>query len=142
MTTDQFFTKYNGRYIDYDGKFGNQCVDEMRQYIKDVLGYDGYIIPAVNYAKNIFYNFPDGGTKQFTKIYNGPTNYPLKGDIIFFKTSILPPWLYGWAGHVEIVSSADGMNMVNFAQNWPTGSPCHFQPRKYKDCLGWLHPRS
>jgi len=42
---------------------------------------------------------------------------------------------------LEIVNQADSMNMINFAQNWPTGSPCHYQKRKYKDCLGWLHRR-
>ena len=140
MNVDSYFTKLNGKYVDYDGKWGFQCVDSMRHYIKERFGIDAYkIIPPVNYAKNAFYNYPSE-TEYFKKILNSPTNVPTKGDIIFFKTSLWYPWLYGIAGHVEIVSQADVYNMVNFAQNWPTNSPCHFQKRKYKDTIGWLTP--
>ena len=142
MVIENFFNKWNSRFVDYDGKFGNQCMDLMRQYIKERFGTDAYkIIPPVNYAKNAFYNYPNE-TQYFKKILNGPTNSPAKGDIVFFKTSLWWPWYYGIAGHVEIVSQADMYNMINFAQNWPTGSPCHFQKRKYKDCLGWLTPKT
>ena len=141
MGVDEFFTKYTGKPVDYDGKYGYQCVDLMRQYVKEVLGLDGYIIPPVTYAKQIFYNMPNGGNKHFIKIFNKPTNAPKKGDIVIFKNSWLPPWLYGWAGHVEICSEAAVMTMVNFSQNWPTGTFCHFQKHSYKDCLGWLSPR-
>ena len=140
MTLQNFFNKYNCRYLDYDGAFGNQCVDVMRAYVKEVYGLNPYTaIPPRGNAKYIFKSFVDNA--DFIKILNGRTNAPESGDIIFFKTSLFYPWLYGFAGHVEIVDQADSMNMINFAQNWPTGSPCHYQKRKYKDCLGWLHRR-
>ena len=40
MTYDQFINKYNGKQIDYDGAYGVQCVDLIKQYIKDVIGIE------------------------------------------------------------------------------------------------------
>lgn len=143
---NEFIWKWNGRFVDYDHAFGNQCVDLMRRYCYDVFGVNGYIaIPPTGNAINIFNNFPNSGNKYFSKVFNGPNNIPQKGDIVFFKWY---PLLYGLAGHVEIVDQADLYYMVNFAQNWPTGSPCHFQKRGsskllhgYRGCVGWLHPK-
>ena len=58
MTFDNFITKYNGKFIDFDGYYGYQCVDLARQYIKDVLGYAPYTaMPSAANAKTIFNNF-------------------------------------------------------------------------------------
>jgi len=140
MTYTDFINKWNRRFCDYDGAFGCQCVDLMRQYCKDVLGVDGYVaIPPRGNAKDIFKNFINN--QYLTKVLNGPTNYPQKGDILFFKTSLWFPFLFGMAGHVGIVDSADVYNMVLFNQNYPTGRYCEFRKFKYKDCLGWLTPK-
>ena len=142
MTIDTFFITYNGRFIDFDGKYGFQCVDLIRQYIKEVLGWEPYAaLPTTGNAKDIFNKFPDGGNKYFTKIKNSPTNVPKKGDIIFWKTSYWYPWLYGWAGHTAVVSVAWLMGLNVFGQNYPTKSFCKFATHTYKDCLGWLRPR-
>lgn len=140
MTVQEFFNKYNGRFVDYDGAYGAQCVDLMRQYCKDVRGVNGYTaIPPRGSAKNIYYNFVNN--KYFTKIPNTPSGIPKRGDILFFKTSTWFPFLFGFDGHVGIVDSADLYNIFLFNQNYPTGSVCKFTKFKYKDCLGWLRPR-
>ena len=142
MSINEFFAKYNGKFVDYDGAFGTQCVDLMRQYCKDVLGVAGYVaIPQTGNAKDIFRNFPLGGNQYFSKVFNTPTNMPKKGDVLFFKTSLWFPFLFGWAGHVGIVESADLYNLVLFNQNYPTGRYCEFRKFKYKDCQGWLIPK-
>lgn len=143
ITYNDFIWKYNTRYVDYDGKLGDQCVDLIRFYLKEVKGWDPYVaLPAAVDAITIFKNFKDNGL--LTKIINGPDNVPVKGDIVFFKYY---PFLYGLAGHTEIVDQADLYYMVNFAQNWPKGTPCHFIKRGsskifhgYRGCVGWLHP--
>jgi hypothetical protein len=137
MLTDQFTSKYKGRFIDYDHAFGFQCVDVMRQYILDVFSWSPYVaVPTTGNAKNIFYNFKDN--KYFKKVLNSPYNAPKKGDIVFFGTYL---FLYGLSGHVAVCESADSMNLLTFDQNYPTGTPCHFQKHSYKGCLGWLTPR-
>lgn len=54
MTLTQFIKTYNGKKVDFDGKFGIQCVDLYRQYCKDVLGVKQS--PAVEGAKDIIDN--------------------------------------------------------------------------------------
>lgn len=139
MTYNDFIWKWNTRYCDYDGWYGNQCVDLMRQYCKDVYYVDGYVaIPSRGNAKDIFKNFKSNS--YFRKVNNTPNGIPKKGDIIFFKTSTWFPFLFGFAGHVGIVDQAGLYDMVIFNQNYPTGRYCEFRKFKYKDCLGWLTP--
>lgn len=139
MNYQEFIYKWNGRFVDYDGAFGNQCVDLMRQYCLEVFKVSGYVaIPPRGNAKDIFKNFVSN--KYFKKVINTPTGVPKKGDILFFKTSLWFPFSFGIAGHVGIVDYADMYNIVLFNQNYPTNSPCKFTKFKYKDCLGWLTP--
>lgn len=138
MSLDDFISKYNGRYIDFDGKFGYQCVDLMRQYCVEVLGIDGWTLPAATYAKQIFQNFPKLGTTKFRKIYNTAWNAPRKGDIIFWGTH----WgVTGIAGHVAICSGSNSMNFISFDQNYGQPNFCRFVNHSYKGVLGWLSPK-
>lgn len=134
MTYNQFTKKYLGRYVDYDGSFGAQCVDLMRQYSKEVHEFAPYIaIPTRGNAKDIFRNFRTN--KYYTKILNAPTNMPKQGDIVFWGTY---PFITGFAGHVAIVESADVRNLVVYQQNYPTGRPCNFRKFDYRGVMGWL----
>lgn len=141
MTYNDFIWKYNGKYVDYDGAFGNQCVDLMRQYCKDVFGVNGYTaIPPRGSAKNIFYNFKNN--KYFKKVLNSPNNAPKKGDIVFWKTY---PFITGFDGHVAIVDQADVYSLVVFNQNYPSGRYCEFRKfgtnkvlHGYRGVIGWL----
>ena len=49
MTLDEFVKKYNGKKVDYDGRYGCQCVDLFRQYCEDVLNipHTGGVIGAI-----------------------------------------------------------------------------------------------
>lgn len=146
MTFNEFINKYNGKYLDYDKAFGFQCTDVMRAYVKEVFGWNPYVaIPTTGNAKDIFNKFPDGGNSYFQKIKNTPTGIPKVGDIIFWTTY---PLLYGWAGHVAVVESADMYTIISFDQNYPTGQPCHFVRHGsskylhgYRGCLGWLRKK-
>lgn len=134
MTYKQFTEKYNGRFVDYDHAYGNQCVDLMRQYCKDVLGVDGYVaIPPRGNAKDIFKNFKDN--KYFKKVLNTPTGIPPQGSVIFWGTY---PFVTGIPGHVAIVDSASVYNTIVFNQNYPTNSACNLRKFDYRGVLGWL----
>lgn len=137
MTQDQFQNKHIGRYLDYDGSYGSQCVDLMRAFTKEVCGFLPYVaIPTTGYAKNIYKNFVSN--KYFQKIPNTPSGIPKRGDIIFWGTY---PFVTGIAGHVGIVESATLYEFVVFNQNYPTGMPCTFRRFSYKGVLGWLHKK-
>ena len=137
MTHNAFVAKWIGQYNNYDGKFGNQCTDLMRQYVKDVDGFSPYLaIPTTGWAKTIFTKFKNNSF--YRKVLNTPNNIPKKGDLLFFKTSLWFPFSFGYAGHVGIVDSATLYAIVLFNQNYYTGSPCKKTTFTYKDCLGWL----
>lgn len=133
MTYSQFRDKYNGKFVDFDGRYGNQCVDLARQYMKEVLGLDPYkVLPAASYAKQLYWNYSKG---PLTKIANGPKNSPKPGSIVFWNTY---PLVTGIAGHVGIVESADANSLIVFSQNYPTGSACSLRKFSYKGIMGWL----
>ena len=134
MQLYEFINKWQGRYCDFDGAYGFQCVDLMRQYVKDVHGLATYTaIPTVGAAKDIYKNFRTN--RYFYKIGNLPNNIPQKGDIMFFGYY---PFIFGWAGHVGIVESASLYHVVLFNQNYPTGNPCGLRRFSYKGALGWF----
>lgn len=133
MTYQQFKDKWNGKFCDYDKAFGFQCVDLMRQYMKEVMGLEPYkVLPGATYAKQLFWNYKTG---PLSKISNGPSNFPKKGAIVFWTTY---PFVTGIAGHVGIVDSADANTLIVFSQNYPSGSACSLRKFSYKGVIGWL----
>lgn len=54
MNLTAFIKTYLGKKVDYDKKYGFQCTDLYRQYLKDVLSVPQ--TPAVTGAKDIFDN--------------------------------------------------------------------------------------
>jgi len=144
MTIKEFFDKYNSKYVDYDKVYGYQCVDLMRQFVKEVYNLNPYVaIPTTGWAKNIFNNFKDN--QYFKKVLNTPYDIPKRGDIVFWGYY---PFLYGWGGHVGIFDSGDLYTIISFDQNYPTGQPCRFVRHGtsrwfhgYRGCLGWLTRR-
>lgn len=139
MNLNQFVTKFNGKYVDWDKHYGYQCTDLARQYINDVLGFSPYVaLPAGATAKVIFNNFR--GNQYLKKVINNPRDknqVPPVGAIIFWGWR----WpITGSAGHVAIVTSAiKGQNNITvFNQNYPTGKPCLLKNFSYSGILGWL----
>ena len=69
ISFNQFISRYSGRYVDWDNKYGYQCVDLIRQYVYDVFGLSPYVaIPYTGNAKDIFNRFPASGNKYFIEI--------------------------------------------------------------------------
>ena len=138
MILDQFITKYNGKYVDFDGKYGCQCTDLIRQYLVDVFGIPPFSIPAVSYAKEMYTKF-NPSNKYFTRVYNSLTAVPKKGDIIVWGWS----WpTTGYAGHVAIFTGGDVNRFISFSQNYPTGSTCRYVNYTYRGVLGWLRRKT
>lgn len=54
ISLTQFIKKYLGTKVDFDGKFGPQCVDLARQYCSEVLEVPQF--PPVEGAKDIIKN--------------------------------------------------------------------------------------
>jgi hypothetical protein len=136
MKPQEFFDKYTGKAIDFDGRYGNQCVDSFNQYLKEVLGIGN---PIQMFPVMSAYQIWDYGKNNphFTRIENTPTGIPQEGDIIIWANDKNFP-----DGHVAIFQSGDVNSFVSFDQNYPMGSLCHFQTHNYTNpkVIGWLRP--
>ena len=93
MTLTQFINKNLGQKVDFDGKFGAQCVDLYRVYCRDVLEVPQ--TPGVEGAKDIIKN---PGVLNVTKDSN-LADYS-RGDILIWGATKTNRY-----GHVAILVS-------------------------------------
>ena len=128
MIIDEFFQKYNGKGVDFDGFYGYQCMDLYQQYNKEVIS--GPHLPANAYQ--VWNNFP---RDLYTKIENTPEGVPQLGDVIIWNKNT-----GGGYGHIAVFKEGNANSFLSFDQNWPVGSICHFQNHNYTNVLGWLRP--
>lgn len=130
MTFEQFIIKWHGLPVDYDGHWGNQCVDLYRMYVDNVLGYPQS--PGVIGAADIWTTYLPA---FYERIPNTPTGVPLAGDIVIWSRA------YGPFGHVAIFHIGNVTKFISLDQNQPLGTVTHLQHHNYKSVLGWLHPK-
>jgi len=132
MTLEEFVIKWNGKYIDFDGVYGNQCMDEMHQYNVECLGITDGSVLAASSAKVLWDTFQTvKGHELFDQIVNTPTGVPQEGDIVL--------WNNGTYGHVAVFVEGNDISFRSFDQNFPTGSFCHVQNHpNYTGVAGWL----
>lgn len=124
MTLKRFIVNNLGKQVNFDNKFGFQCVDLYRQYCKDVLGI--LQTPAVEGAKDIWENH--GSLKQSKDSF-------AVGDILIYDAT--PTNKYG---HVCIlVSLLDSDTFVVFEQNGFEQSGAKLTVRNTTNLLGSLY---
>lgn len=132
MTLDEFIKTYEGAKVDYDGRYGAQCVDLFRQYCKDVLQipHTGGVTGAAElYTK---YDKLPLEQKYFDKIvYAGGTPEP--GDVVVFRATRQNEF-----GHVAIVLSADNNGLLVFEQDGFKQDGAKITRSSYKTVLGFL----
>lgn len=146
MTLKEWIDHNVGKPLNFDGKFGNHCVDLFRFYLRDVLnipqpdGVSGAKELATNYNKN-----------HFTWVQNAPGIVPNPGDVIIFDAS--PGNKFG---HVSVAIEANPKlkTFKSFDQNFPSQGfidsngdfigtgVAHIQTHKWTEpVLGWLRAK-
>ncbi len=130
-----FYEKYKGKKVDYDGHYGAQCVDLFRQYCRDVLNipHTGAVVGAADlYTK---YEQLPKEKKYFEKIkYESQT--PRSGDVVVFKGSNANKY-----GHVAIVLEADSLQLTVFEQDGFRQNGAKKATWSYQRVLGFLRKR-
>lgn len=126
---DAFVNTWNGRYADYDGYYGAQCVDLFNYYNRDVVGASW---PPVSYAYQLYDTYD---TSRYTRL--GPGVAPVKGDVAIWGSNF--PNGSGGAGHVAIVLSATSSTVTVLTQN-PGATQVSEITRSY--LRGFLRPNS
>ena len=118
MTYQEFKEKYDGKYIDYDGYFGNQCWDLGQQYFTECLGLPPSVLSGCGMVSNMLYPPKREELDKYFDEVNVGNMYP--GDVCI--------WDYGnGVGHIAIFDHWDGVNCWYFSQNYPLNTPCHLQ---------------
>jgi hypothetical protein len=137
MKLDEFIRTYNGRYLDYDGRFGCQCVDEARYYFAEVCGLPKQPAGVVG-ARDFFLQYDKDPVlaEHFEKIPNTPEFVPKPGDVVLWDGTKGNPY-----GHIAIFISGDVKAFNSFDQNLPTGAPCGIVHHTYSNVLGFLRFR-
>lgn len=105
MTYAQFVNTWNGRYVDFDGYYGAQCMDLVQEYAKE-LGLPRFY----GNAKDVANQYPAGWVHVLS---------PIQGDVVVFA----PNAANGYYGHIAIYDRPGYF----FSQNYPTGSNSHIQ---------------
>ena len=124
MTLKRFICTYINKKVDFDNKFGFQCVDLYRQYCKDVLEISQ--TPAIEGAKDIWEKH--GSLKQSKDSF-------AVGDILIYDST--PTNKYG---HVCIlVSLLDSDTFIVFEQNGFEQSGAKLTVRNTTNLLGSLY---
>ena len=136
MNLNQFIEKYKGKKIDYDERYGAQCVDVFRQYCKDVLEipHTGGVVGAHELYSN--YEKMPLEKRSFERIAID-TAPAQDGDVVIFK-----PTQKNKFGHVAIVISAERFDMTVFEQDGFAQTGAYIQKRSYAGVLGFLRARN
>jgi len=141
MTVDQFVAKWNGKALDFDGAYGNQCWDLAAQYSREVVGLQGGAWDVMPTGPNggaieVFTVFKAPLGTYYNKIANSPdpNNLPIKGDLVI--------WNWGTFGHIALCLGATSASISVFEQNSPVGSLCHItNAKQWSGCVGWIRPK-
>lgn len=135
MTLNEFVDKYLGKKVDFDGAYGNQCVDLARFYWKEVCGIQQPkgVAGAADFWSN--YSTDPILKDNFEKIVNTPEAVAQPGDVVVWNRN------YGKFGHIAVCVSADMNNLSCFSQNDPSGALCGLKAYKYTNIYGWLRPK-
>ena len=132
MELDEFINKYIKTKVDFDGAYGEQCVDLFRQYCKDVLNLPH--TGAVEGAKDLILKY----AKLPLEIkYFRVSSYGESGDIVVWDSTISNKY-----GHVAIyISDVDIENILVFEQDGFKQDGAKLKIRSKKNILGFLHKR-
>ena len=146
----KFIDTYMGKAVDWDGHFGAQCVDLVRQYWHEVekipqpepTGTNG----AIAFFKHHNYRPVQRGHLNLEVYYPGSGMIPPPGAVIVFGAVSTNRF-----GHIGICVDADAKGINLFEQNGTANSRAKAEGReqkgafigrwKYDRVLGWLVKR-
>jgi hypothetical protein len=133
MTTEQFVNKYNGKGIDFDGQFGNQCMDLAAKFVQEVWGHSGWDI-ARGFAYQVWTQFDSLPVSKYAhRVPNTPTGVPPEGALMVWGQGI------GSAGHISVVRGGSNTNVFqSFDQNWNGHQYCEPVLHSYNHIYGWI----
>jgi len=136
MMLQEFVGRYKGKKVDFDGMYGAQCVDLVRQYFQDVWGLRKNEQPeGVNGAEDFYF-----------KHESRPIQKRLC-DCVMYKPGMIPPtgavavfrsWQDNRFGHIGIVIAANENVIDLFEQDGFAQDGAKITKWRYDRLAGWL----
>lgn len=138
MTLDVFVNKYNGKKVDFDGVFGAQCVDLVRQYWKEVDEIPEHTgsCSTTGGAKDLFLDYDKMPLekKYFKKI---PRNKSfVSGDVVIWDSTETNKY-----GHVAIYLGKLNDSLIVFEQDGFKQDGAKVNVRNENNLLGALRKK-
>jgi len=137
MTLGDFIVKHLGKRVDYDGAFGAQCVDLVRQYWKDV-----WNVPQPENVVGAKEFYTEYEKKPVEKKYMERIECAMKGQkipsgaVVLFRAADANPH-----GHVGICVNTDGDVINLLEQDGFKQDGVKITEWPYDRVLGWLLKR-
>lgn len=107
MTLNEFWNSIKQKGADYDGIYGEQCVDLINAYCDKVFGIKGACY-GVDYAYEVYSKIERTKLSSWKKSSSGEY-----GDIVVWKKE-----RNGYAGHIAILKSCNSKGITVYEQNY------------------------
>ena len=147
MNLRDFVRKYSGVAVDFDKKFGAQCVDLIRMYFRDVWGFSRQP-EGVDGAEEFYYKHDNRPVQKELCIctaYDGRTIPPI-GSVVIFKGHSKNQY-----GHIGICTDAYANYIDVFEQDGVANAAllkagleqkgAYTSRWNYERLVGWLTAR-
>ncbi|MDR0289815.1 MAG: CHAP domain-containing protein [Treponema sp.] len=113
MNLKEFVEKYRGKPVDFDGVYGAQCVDLVRQYFKDAWKLPKQPEPAASAADFYFRHSSRNTQREYldcTAFADG--KLPPQGSVVIFGPTSTNKY-----GHIAICLATHADKLVVFEQD-------------------------
>ena len=115
MTYQEFKSKNDGKYLDYDKQYRCECWDLAQYYMTQVLNVPDSVLSGCQVVKNMI--LWDWKYDQLMEYFDEVDVHEMnQGDVCI--------WTEGWGGHIAIMDNWDGYNCWYFSQDPDLGLPC------------------
>ena len=122
MTYQEFKSKYDGKYIDYDGAHGCQCWDLAQYYFTEVLNVPDYVLSGCGYVSKMLYQPKRADLDQY---FDEISVYEMiAGDVVIWDDP---------TPHIAVFDNWNGKANYYFSQN---PNPCQIMECNLK---GQIH---
>lgn len=125
-----------GRRMDYDGRYGAQCVDVFRVFCKEVVGIREYNTGSVSGAVNLVSDFANNGnieSKYFDLVKFTSIADLHNGDVVVYGATRSNKY-----GHVGVAVHVNGTVMMVAQDGFNTSTVCHLEAIKAERVCGIL----
>ena len=142
MAFNEWLAQADGKKMNLDGAYGQQCVDVFLDYAQYLFGSIWRTTTGWGNAKDLFAN---SNPSYWQKIANSPdpNHIPQAGDVVVWNAKGTNPY-----GHIAVVISANSSNItvlqqdgfIDYNNDGNADGVGHRKVQTWSAVIGWLRP--